>query len=116
MASAILEYYSENLFPRISGTNHNLPNGDFSQSADTSNNYLGGVAVSQFLFDFGRHRGLVDQRRFEAAAAGAQEQMVDLDLIFEVSRSYFNLLDSQQMVGSTKKPSSSARSICMRPR
>jgi outer membrane protein len=92
------QYYSENLFPRLSGTNHNLPNGDFSQSADTSNNYLGGVAVSQFLFDFGRHRGLVDQRLFEAAAAGAQEQMVDLDLIFEVSRSYFNLLDSQQMV------------------
>ncbi len=92
------QYYSENLFPRISGTNHNLPNGDDSQSADTSNNYLGGVAVSQFLFDFGRHRGLVDQRRFEAAAAGAQEQMVDLDLIFEVSRSYFSLLDSEQMV------------------
>ena len=97
------QYYSEDLFPRISGTNHNLPNGDYSQSADTSNNYLGGVAISQFLFDFGRHRGLVDQRRFEAAAAQAQEQMVDLDLIFEVTRSYFNLLASQQMVGVYEK-------------
>src|SRR5271155_741731 len=53
------QYYSEGLFPRISGTNHNLPAGDFSQSADTSNNYLGGVSISQFLLDFGRHRGLV---------------------------------------------------------
>ncbi|MGO9059361.1 MAG: TolC family protein [Candidatus Binataceae bacterium] len=92
------QYYADGLFPRISGVNHNLPNGDFSQSSDTSNNYLGGVSISQFLFDFGRHRGLVNQRRFEAAATEAQEQMVDLDLVFEVSQSYFNLLAAQQMV------------------
>ncbi len=92
------EYYPTGLFPRISGTNHDLPQGDTSQSSDTSNNYLGGLSVSQFLFDFGRHRGFVNQRRFEAAAASAQEQMVDLDLIFEVSHSYFDLLAAQRMV------------------
>ncbi len=54
--------------------------------------------MSQFLFDFGRHSGYVEQRRLEAAAASAQEQMVDLDLIFEVSHSYFELLAAQQMV------------------
>src|SRR5208283_4884798 len=92
------EYYAMGLFPRISGVNHDLPSGDFSQNADTSNNYLAGLSVSQFLFDFGRHRGFVNQRRYEAAAAGAQEQMVDLDLIFEVSHSYFDLLAARQMV------------------
>ena len=92
------EYYSLGFVPRISGTNHDQPVSDTSQSADTSNNYLGGLSVSQFLFDFGRHRGLVSQRRYEAAAAKAQEQMVDLDLIFEVSHSYFDLLAAQQMV------------------
>src|SRR5260370_21642796 len=61
------EYYSLGFVPRISGTNHDQPTSDTSQSADTSNNYLGGLSVSQFLFDFGRHRGLVTPRRYEAA-------------------------------------------------
>jgi outer membrane protein len=92
------QYFGSGLFPRISGTDHNQPQGDTSQSSDTSNNYLGGLSVSQFLFDFGRHRGFVSQRRFEASAAKARERMVDLDLIFEVSRRYFTLLGAQQMV------------------
>jgi outer membrane protein len=92
------QYYPMGLIPRESGRNHDLPSNDFSQSADVYNNYLGGLSISQFLFDFGRHRGLVNQRSFEAAAALAQEQMVDLDLVFEVSQSYFNLLAAQQMV------------------
>jgi outer membrane protein len=97
------QYYSNGLFPRISGVNHDQPNGDFSQSADTSNNYLAGASVSQFLFDFGRHRGFVTQRQYEAAAAKAQEEMVDLDLIFEVAHSYFDLLAARQMVGVYEK-------------
>jgi outer membrane protein len=93
------EYYNvEGVLPRESGRNHDLPANDFSQSADTYNNYLGGIAISQFLLDFGRHLGYVEQRRFEAAAAKAHEQMVDLDLIFEVSQRYFALLAAQQMV------------------
>ncbi len=93
------QYYNiDGLIPRESGRNHDLPSNDFSQSADTYNNYLGGVALSQFLFDFGRHLGYVEQRKFEAAAARAQEQMVDLQLIFEVSQRYFALLVARQMV------------------
>jgi outer membrane protein len=93
------EYYNvEGMIPRESGRNHDLPANDFSQSADTYNNYLSGVSVSQFLLDFGRHLGYVEQRRFEAAAAKAQEQMVDLQLVFEVSQRYFSLLEAGQMV------------------
>jgi outer membrane protein len=92
------QFYSLDMFPRISGVNHDLPSNDFSQSSETSNNYLLGVSFSQFLLDFGRHWGYVEQRRFEAAAAHAQEDLVELDLIFEVSQRYLSLLAAQQMV------------------
>ncbi|HKD66810.1 MAG TPA: TolC family protein [Candidatus Binataceae bacterium] len=93
------QYYDvDGMFPRISGVNHNLPNNDFTQLADTYNNYAGGFGFSQFLLDFGRRRGYVEQRRFEAASAKSQEELVELDLIFEVSQRYFNLLAAQQMV------------------
>jgi outer membrane protein len=93
------QYYDiDGMFPRQSGSNHDLPSNDTSQIADTYNNYVGGVSLSQFLLDFGRRRGYVEQRRYEAAAAKAQEELVDLDLIFEVSQRYFGLLAAQQMV------------------
>lgn len=93
------QYYDlDGMFPRQSGSNHELPASDTSQIADTYNNYLGGVSLSQFLLDFGRRHGYVEQRRYEAAAAKAQEELVDLDLIFEVSQRYFSLLAAQQMV------------------
>src|SRR5271170_7677687 len=38
-------YNRDGAFPRISGTNHNLPANDTSQTFDTSNNYMGGVAL-----------------------------------------------------------------------
>lgn len=92
------QYYSMGLIPRQSGSNHDQPSGEQSQTSESFNSYLGGLTVSQFLLDFGRHQGYVEQRRFEAAAADADEQMVDLDLVFEVSQSYFNLLATKQMV------------------
>jgi len=93
------QYYDVNgMFPRESGINHDQPSNDFSQSADTFNSYLGGFSVSQFLLDFGRRHGYVEQRKFEAAAAKEQEQTVILDLIYEVSHRYFDLLGAQQMV------------------
>ncbi len=91
-------YNADGAFPRLTGTNHNLPAGDFAQNSETSDNYLGGIAVSQFLFDLGRRRGYVAQRRFEAEAAAAQERLTDLNLIFEVSQRYFQLLETRQMV------------------
>jgi outer membrane protein len=92
-------YYSaDGAFPRMSGVNHNLPNGDFSQSWDTSNNYMGGLELSQFLFDFGRRHGFVAQREYEAAAAAANQQLTQLDLIFEVSQRYFDVLRAKQLI------------------
>jgi outer membrane protein len=92
-------YYNLNgVLPRITGTNHDLPSNDTSQSWDTSNNYVGGAAISQYLLDFGRRRGFVAERRFEADATAEQQQLVDLNLIFDVSQRYFNLLETRQLV------------------
>lgn len=92
-------YYNQyGVLPRISGTNHDLPVGDNSKSWDTSNNYAGGLALSQYLLDFGRRRGLVAQRGFEAAATQEEQHLTDLDLIFEVSQRYFNILQAGQLV------------------
>jgi outer membrane protein len=92
-------YYDTNeAFPRMTGINHDLSANDFSQSWNTSNNYAGGLALSQFLFDFGRRHGLVRQREFEAAATAANQRLVELDLIFDVSRRYFDVLQGQQLI------------------
>ncbi len=88
-------YNPDGVLPRMTGRNHDLPSSDFSQSWDTSNNYTGGLALSQYLLDFGRRRGFVAERRFEAAAAGEQQALINLDLIFEVSQRYFNLLEAK---------------------
>jgi len=96
-------YNADGAFPRISGTNHSLPTNDTSQSWDTSNNYLGGVAISQFLVDFGRRHGLVSERQFEAAAAAADLRLTELDLIFEVSQRYFALLEAKRLISVYEK-------------
>jgi outer membrane protein len=96
-------YNADGAFPRISGTNHNLPTGDTTQNWDTSNNYMGGVAISQFLVDFGRRHGLVSERQFEAAAAGADQRLTELDLIFEVSQRYFALLEAKRLIAVYEK-------------
>jgi outer membrane protein len=97
-------YYNlEGAFPRLTGTNHNLPSNDYSQNWDTSNNYMGGVMLSQFLVDFGRRHGFVSERQFEAAAAAAAQQLTELDLIFEVSQRYFALLQATRLIGVYEK-------------
>ena len=91
-------YNADGAFPRVTGTNHDLPSNDTSQSSDTSNNYMGGVMLSQFLVDFGRRHGFVSERQFEAAAAAADQQLTKLDLIFEVSQRYFALLQAKRLI------------------
>lgn len=86
------------MYPRMTGRNHDLASNDFSQSWNTSNNYLGGVGASQFLFDFGRRHGFVTQRRFEAAATAATQRMTELQLIYEVSQRYFAVLQAKQLI------------------
>jgi outer membrane protein len=96
-------YNPLSMFPRISGRNHALPSDAFSETWAIDNNYMGGLAISQFLFDFGRRRGFVEQRHFEAASAAATEQLARLDLIFEVSQRYFNALQAKQLIGVYEK-------------
>jgi outer membrane protein len=96
-------YNADGAFPRVPGRNHDLPSNDFSQTSDTSNNYMGGVAVSQFLADFGRRRGFVSERRSEAAATAADQQLTELNLIFEVSQRYFELLEAKRLIGVYEK-------------
>ena len=67
-------------------------------SADTFDNYLMGISAFQYLFDFGRTRGLIDQRRAEAEVAQARLQLVELDLVFQVSQRYYSLLAAKQRV------------------
>jgi outer membrane protein len=91
-------YFGLDIFPRVTGRNHDLPNGDFSQSTESSNNYLGGISVSQFLFDFGRVRGFIDERRADLDAADAQLKLTDLNLIFAVAQRYYELLAAEQEI------------------
>jgi outer membrane protein TolC len=55
-------YYNfSNAFPRLTGRNHDPPSGDTAKSWNTSDNYANGVGLSQYLLDFGRRRGFVEQ-------------------------------------------------------
>ena len=91
-------YFSLDYYPRYSGTNHDQPANDQSQTFSSENNYALGVSVSQFLYDFGRVRGFIDQRKAERDAAEAQLQLTDLNLIFEVAQRYYDLAAAQQLV------------------
>ncbi|MGH7814211.1 MAG: TolC family protein [Candidatus Binataceae bacterium] len=90
-------YLNPGFIPRITGTLHGAsPNA--GQSFSTGDNFLGGVGIEQYLLDFGRVRGLIEQRQAEAAAARAVARQTDLDLIFETTGNYFALLAAQQKV------------------
>ncbi len=69
-----------------------------ANSADTFDNYLMNVSAFQYLFDFGRTRGLIDQRRAEADVEQARLKLIELGLVFDVTRSYENLLAAYQTV------------------
>jgi outer membrane protein len=91
-------FLNEQLFPRITGQNHDLPNGDFSQSFSSHNNWATGVSVQQFLLDFGKMHGLVDEQRADRDAAEARLKLTDLDLIYEVAERFYGLLAAEQIV------------------
>ncbi|HEY6298624.1 MAG TPA: TolC family protein, partial [Candidatus Binatus sp.] len=92
-------FLNPGFIPRITGTLHGAPaNAVQSFSTSTTDNYLGGVAVQQYLFDFGRVRGLIEQRDEEAHAASFQSQLTELELVFEAAQRYFALLAAGQKV------------------
>jgi outer membrane protein len=92
-------YLNPGFVPRITGTLHGQPAwAAQSFSLDTTDNYLGAVAINQFLFDFGRVRGYVTQRKEEARAAEARFRLEELDLVFSATKRYFALLAAQQKI------------------
>ena len=88
----VTNYLNPGFIPR-----HNGASGQ-AQSWSLENNYLGAVGASQYLFDFGRVRGEIAERRAQADAAGAQLKLTDLDLIFQTSQRYYALLAARQLV------------------
>jgi outer membrane protein len=64
----------------------------------TFDNYTAGLSVFQYLFDFGRTRGLVEERNAQADAEQARLRLVELDLIYQVSASYFDLVGAKEIV------------------
>jgi outer membrane protein len=69
-----------------------------NQLTETFDNYTAGISAFQYLFDFGRARGLIAQRDAEADAQRARLRLVELDLVFEVSKAYFDLVGTREIV------------------
>ncbi len=90
-------YLSLGFIPSIPRSVQGAP-ANAGQSSSTTDNFVGGVAVQQYLFDFGRVRGLIEQRDEEARAASSQWQSTELDLVFEAAQRYFALLAAGQKV------------------
>ena len=82
----------------VLGLPHAPSTGRNVNSADTFDNYLMGISAFQYLFDFGRTRGLIDQRRAEADVAQARLKFVELDLVFRVTQRYYDRLAARQTV------------------
>ncbi|HME73968.1 MAG TPA: TolC family protein [Myxococcota bacterium] len=66
--------------------------------SETFDNYTAGLSVFQYLFDFGRTRGMVEERNAQADAERARLHLVELDLIYQVSASYFDLVAAKEIV------------------
>lgn len=73
------------------------------QLSDTFDNVVGSIAAFQHLFDFGRTRGLVEQRDAEADAQNAKARLVQLDLVFGVAKAFYDLVDARQIVAVYEK-------------
>ena len=66
--------------------------------SETFDNYTAGLSLFQYLFDFGRARGVLEERNAESDAEQARLRLVDLDLVYQVSSSYFDLVGAKQVV------------------
>jgi len=69
-----------------------------NQLTETFDNYLAGIAAYQYLFDFGRARGFVAQRDAEADAQRARLELVRLDLVYGVTKAYYDLVAAKEIV------------------
>lgn len=78
---------------RAPSTGHHV-----DQLSDTFDNYVAGISAFQYLFDFGRTRGRIEERDAQADAEKARLQLVGLDLAYQASRSFLDLLAAKQTV------------------
>lgn len=87
-------------FSRVIERAVNRPGNTFTHSSlsRVQANYFSGLNFSQFLYDFGRVRGFIDERKADFDAAEAKLKFADLNLIFEVSERYFALLAAHELV------------------
>lgn len=92
-------FINPGFIPRIPGRDHDFPSSASpGQSFSPGNNFEMSIGAYQYLFDFGRARGMIDESRYQAARAQAEAKLTDLDLIFEATQRYFALLASHQKV------------------
>ncbi len=92
-------FLNPGFIPRIPGRDHDFPStASPGQSFSPGNNFEMSLGAYQYLFDFGRARGMIDESRYQAARAQAESKLTDLDLIFEATERYFALLASHQKV------------------
>jgi outer membrane protein TolC len=68
------------------------------QLSDTFDNYVAGISAFQYLFDFGRTNGFIDERSAEADAENARLDLVQLDLVYGVAQAFYDLLAAKQIV------------------
>jgi outer membrane protein len=88
-------YLNPGFVPRITGTLHGASPRQ-GQTFSGTDNFMTGVGVQQYLFDFGRVHGRIDKRNALSEAAVAGSKLTDLDLVFEASERYFALLAAAQ--------------------
>ncbi len=84
-------------FPRLPGTPHDRP-ANSGQSFGTHDNFLTGLSIRQYLFDFGRVRGLIHEQQYQAQAARARYELARLNLILEVCQRYFEVLATKAQI------------------
>jgi len=89
-------YWGASGVPRMPSTGEGKDNA--LSLADSFNNYLGSISAYQYLFDFGRHWGAIEQRTAESDAENARAQLIDLDLAYAVSRAYYELFAAREIV------------------
>ncbi len=65
--------------------------------------YSSSLSVTQTIYDFGRTGNAYDSSRLSAQSAALDAERVKQDVIFNVKQAYFDLLQSQRLVGVARK-------------
>ena len=62
------------------------------------NDYIGGLSITQYLYDFGQTSGKVDQSRFSLSASEKSVKKTIADTVRDIKKSYFEVLKKQSLV------------------